>query len=114
MIMQEKQDDNNTAFTLQMLSIYESEYEHRDNYLSKEVYYAFYATLSCTLAPFLLKTAINDFGEFKMLFPIAGIGLSIYFLILSLSCIMTQCELWTDNNTENRQEGEWNCANSIE
>lgn len=70
---------------IELMNIYLSEWEHRDELLWKQVFKYFYATLVVLFLPNLASFLGIDLPNFpKILFPIVALVLSLVFLYVSI------------------------------
>ncbi len=74
---------------IQMIEIYLTEYIHRDTHMWSQIYRFFFSSLAIMLLPYLaggLGLEIpEEFEPYKIVFPILGLVLALFFLYTALS-----------------------------
>ncbi len=84
-----KKNDNSpsTEQVLSALAIYETDFQHRDNFMTKEGYTLFFAGLVCNIIPFLLNNYDIDLPPMlHLIFPLIAVCITVYFWFYMISC----------------------------
>ncbi len=88
--MNEQKQTNEPASTEQALTalgIYESNWQHRDQFTVKEMYTLFYAAVVCNVIPFIMPEATIQFRPgFLLLFPMVASLLTVFFWVYMKAC----------------------------
>ncbi len=73
---------------LHALEIYESDFKHRDNYMTKEMYTIFFAGLFCNVIPFILPKSENISlnPALYFVFPAVALFITVYFWFYAMAC----------------------------